>query len=484
MKKLLALLLALIMVLSLVACGAKEEAGAETPEAETPAADTAATEEAGASDTEVAQAEKTNEEAITVTYFFTAGNYLDVFTAEVDKWNAGEGADKGVYLEVTCNINDGSAAAELQMQAGNHFDIMDGCTNAEWILQGWVQDLWAIENEELQAHIAAKEQYFVPGLEVKYDQLNCLPLEVVPLKFAVNTDLFEASALELPETFDDVVAAAQKITEDNPGTAWGYGGTTWSAFYRRLHMKHMSSSIETPWWDPNTGTYSFGQYEPVMSAIKTMYENGWILGMDDLAIDPIRAEFAAGKVGMFPAPGYDWAVYTNQFPATCNFAFIDMPTITEEEEYMGMYLDRVTPGIDKVQFEAADDAKKQAIVDAYLFITGDYLKSVIYANGGLIPYEMDIIEATELVITENAEQWAQVSDLTNLSSMLLFPDNIIPLEGDTYQTVLNAYVHGEYEWDEAIPDLEERYNAAWAEAVEDPDIDTSIYLYDYNHDLP
>ena len=486
MKKLLALLLALIMVLSLVACGAKEEAATDATAAETTET-TETTEEAGASDTEVTQAAKTDEDAITVTYFFTAGNYLDVFTAEVDKWNAGEGAEKGVYLEVTCNINDGSAAAELQMQAGNHFDIMDGCTNQEWILQGWVQDLYAIENEELQAHIAAKEQYFAPGLEIKAGVLSSLPLEVVPLKFAVNTDLFEASALELPETWDDVIAAAQKITEDNPGTAWGYGacGNGWNTgFYRRLHMKHFSSSFETPWWDPNTGTYSFQQYKPVMDGLKTMYENGWMLGMDDLAIDPIRAEFSAGKVGMFPAPGYDWAVYTNQFPATCNFAFIANPTVTEEEEYMGMYLDRVTPGIDAISWEAADDAKKQAVVDAYLFITGDYLKSVLYSNGGLIPYEMDIIEATELVITENAEQWAQVSDLTNLGSMLLYPDSVLPLEGDIYSVVMNAYVHGDGEWEDLIPDLEERYNTAWAEAVADPDIDTSIYLYDYNHDLP
>jgi len=49
---------------------------------------------------------------------------------------------------------------------------------------------------------------------------------------------------------------------------------------------------------------------------------------------------------------------------------------------------------------------------------------------------------------------------------------------------MNAYVHGEYEWDEMVADLEERYNAAWAEAVADPDINTDKYLYEYSHDLP
>ena len=41
MKKMLALLLALVMVLSLAACGAKEEAKAEAPAAEAPAAEAA-----------------------------------------------------------------------------------------------------------------------------------------------------------------------------------------------------------------------------------------------------------------------------------------------------------------------------------------------------------------------------------------------------------------------------------------------------------
>ena len=39
-----------------------------------------------------------------------------------------------------------------------------------------------------------------------------------------------------------------------------------------------------------------------MEALTTMYKNDWMMGADDLGIDEIRAQFAAGKVGMFPAP--------------------------------------------------------------------------------------------------------------------------------------------------------------------------------------
>ena len=487
MKKLLALLLALVMVLGMVACGAKTDAPAGEP-ADAPAADAPAADAAGdiPAAEDVEQAEKTNEDAITVTYFCTIGAYLDLLASEIDKWNAGEGAEKGVYIDLTSNINDGSSAVEMQMQAGNHWDLMDGAANQSWYLQGWVQPLNEIENEELQALIASYEEYIVPPKSIVDGKLLALPLEVVPLKMAVNLDLLESAGLTVDDikTWEGVINAAQKITEANPGTAWGYGGTTWTTGYiRRLHMKGMSSSIETGYWDPNTGNYSFDQYKPVMDGLKTMYENGWMLGMDDLAIDPIRAEFAAGKVGMFPAPAYDWSVYTNQFPATCNFTFVDMPTLGEEAEYKGVYMDRVNCGIDKVNWDAADDAKKQAILDAFLFLNSDELYSTLYANAAIIPYKTEIIESTEIVIEKNAEQWAAMSDLTNYCSEYQQADAILPLEGDTFVTLFVAYMHGEGEWDEIVADLNQRYNDAWAIALDDPDITTDTYLYDYDHTL-
>ena len=489
MKKLIALLLALVMVLGMVACGAKTDAPADAPAADAPAADAPAADETAKTEentSDVQQAEKTNEEAITVTYFCTIGAYLDVLTAEIDKWNQGEGAEKGVYIDLTSNINDGSTAIELQMQAGNHWDLMDGASNQEWVLQGWVQDLSAIENEELKALIASYEEYFVPNLSWKNGILTSLPLEVVPIKMAVNLDLLESAGktLEDLKTWDGIVEVAQAITEANPGTAWGYGLTNWSAMWRRLTFKSTASSNATGWWDPNEGVYSFDQYEVPMNAIKTMYENGWTLGLEDLAIDPIRAEFAAGKVGMFVAPSYDWAVYTNQFPAECNFAFIDMPVYGEEGgQYKGVYLDRVNCGIDAINYEAADDAKKAAIVEAFLFLNSDELYATIYANGGMIPYKSSIMEGTEMVITKNVEQWEQISALEGYTSMWLYPDGVIPLEGDNYATMMAAYVNGttDMTWDEIVEDLETRYNDAWALACEDPDIDTDIYLYEYVH---
>ena len=478
MKKLLALLLVLAMALSMAACAPAPAAEAEQPETETTKGVEGTTEAP-------TQAENTNPDVEVVTYYCTIGAYLHVLIEEIDKWNATTGAEKGVYIELTSNINDGNTAIEQQFTAGNYWDLMDGGSNATWVARGWVKDLEevAANNADVAALLDSYRQYMVPGLSLVSGITTALPLEVVPIKMAVNLDLFEKSGLELPKTWDDVVAAAKKITEDTPGTAWGYGGTNWSVFYRRLHMKAPMNSTEVGWWDPNTETYSFAQYEPVIKAVAQMYADGSILGLDDLAIDPIRAEFAAGKVGMFIAPAYDWSVYTNQFPAQCNFAFIDVPTFVEgDAPYKGVYLDRINMSICAPLYDSATDAHKKAVEEAWLFLNSDELNSIIYANGGIIPYKPEIIANTELLITENAEQWAQMSDITNYTSMFVRPDTVLPLEGDTFEIIFSAIVHGELEWTpELIADLEQRYNDAYAAAKEDPDVDCSNYAYAYDH---
>lgn len=483
MKKLLSFLLALVMLLSLAACTAKENT--ETPEADAPVADTPEEKPAEQENTQLVEQEPpANKEVQTVSYFCTTGAYLDLLVSEIDKWNQTVGAEKGVYIEITSNINDGASALEMQMQAGNYWDIMPGTKNLDWVLQGWVKDLSTIENEEVKALIASYEEYITPGVSIVGGILANIPMECTPVKMVVNKDLFEKSGLDYPKTWDDVVECAKIITEDNPGEAWGFGGTNWGSYWRRLLMKETASSIETFYWDPNTETYSFDQYKPVMDAVKEMYLNGWMLGLDDLAIDPIRAEFANGRVAMFPAPAYDWSVYTNQFPATCNWEFIDPPTLTEEgATYKGLAFSAPNVSICAPAYDNASPEKQRAIEEAWLFLCSDELIGTIYANAGMIPVKQSIVENTEVIITENVEQWEFMADMTNYALEPSRPDNVLPLEGDKFNVVFAAYVHGEGEWDEIVADLEERYNAAYQAAKADPDIDTSTFSGEWDHNL-
>ncbi len=422
-----------------------------------------------------------DDEVETVQYYCSIGAYLIKLQEEVNKWNETTGKEEGVYIEIISNINTYSTDAKALMEAGTFYDLVDkGTGNAEWLLKGWIKDLNTIDDEELKAVIDGYKDYIVNGINIQEGQLFALPLEVVPIKMAVNTDLFDKNNLELPQTWADVVEAAKVITENGNGEEFGYGWSTWSACIRRLTFKESMSSTGKAWWDPNTETYDFGVFEVPMKAVAEMFQNGYMLGADDLGIDEIRAQFAAGKVGMFPAPAYDYGVYTAQFPAQCNWTVIDPPTIEEgEAPYKGVYLDRVGCSIVAPSYDSSSDAHKAAVVKAFCFLNSDELNSAIYSVGGMIPYKVSVIENT--VLDESmGPQFAQFSDIANYTSMCLYPDSLLPLEGDTYFVVMDEFMRGDVEWDEAVEDLNERYNAAYQELKESGDIDLSIYAYEYD----
>lgn len=136
------------------------------------------------------------------------GAYLIKLQEEIDKWNETTGAEEGVYIELISNINTYATDLEALMQAGTFFDLIDVQTNRQtWIERGWVKDLETIENEELQALIESYEPYIQNGINIQGGMLFALPLEVVPIKMAVNLDLFEKNNLELPETWTTLSSA-------------------------------------------------------------------------------------------------------------------------------------------------------------------------------------------------------------------------------------------------------------------------------------
>ena len=422
-----------------------------------------------------------DDEVETVQYYCSIGAYLIKLQEEVNNWNETTGKEEGVYIEIISNINTYSTDATALMTGGTFFDLVDkGTGNADWMLKGWIKDLNEIDDEELKAVIDGYSDYIVNGINIQEGKLFALPLEVVPIKMAVNTDLFAKNNLELPQTWADVVECAKVITENGNGEEFGYGWSTWSACIRRLTFKESMSSTGKAWWDPNTETYDFGIFEVPMKAVAEMFQNGYMLGADDLGIDEIRAQFAAGKVGMFPAPAYDYGVYTAQFPAQCNWTVIDPPTIEEgEAPYKGVYLDRVGCSICAPAYDNSSDAHKAAVVKAFCFLNSDELNSAIYSVGGMIPYKVSVIENT--VLDEAmGPQFAQFSDIANYTSMCLYPDSLLPLEGDTYFVVMDEFMRGEVEWDEAVADLNERYNATYQELKDSGDIDLSIYAYEYD----
>ena len=77
-----------------------------------------------------------------------------------------------------------------------------------------------------------------------------------------------------------------------------------------------------------------------------------------------------------------------------------------------------------------------------------------------------------------------MADTADYTTEPMYPDSVIPLEegpyGLKFQDVMLEVIYGNITYEEAVADLNERYNAAVAAAKEDPDINMDMYIYEYS----
>lgn len=486
MKRVLAFIIAALLVFSAVACNNTPTQPENPTEKKTEAPTEKPTEKPTDKPDEKTDAPEPPKEVITVNYFCSIGAYLDTLIALVNEFNEGEGKEKGVFIKLESEIENPTNVLDAMIEAGNAPDIFTSANpDLARYAKGYYVNLFDVQDEGIQQLIANAKPYIDASFStfgVPADNFLCnIPLEVLPIKMPINTDLFAEAGLEEPKTWDDVVKAAEAITNLNKEGTKGFGWTTWRTVWRRLTFKATIPSAKKAWWDPNTATYDWSQYRPVVEADIKMYSNGWMLGADDLGIDPIRSEFSAGHVGMFMSPSYDYGVFTNQFPATCNWKFIDVPVFGDgNNKAKGCYFSRGGHAICAFSYDKADEAKKNAIHIAYAFIEGDYVIKKCAETGALIPFPGRF---NDLDYSGLNEQFAQMADTAGYEAVPVYPDSVVHpfLEGDQYGIVFEKVLHGEIALDDAFTDLATRYNAAYAAAKADPDTAPKLGAYEYSY---
>ena len=206
MKKIIALLLAMVMLLSLAACGTNEPAPA------TDAAPAAPTE----ADKPVADTPK---ETITLQMWGgVQGEYG--YDKMVENFNK-EFADKGIQVEYTRYVNDddGNLQLETYLMGGNDIDIYMGYGGTDRLfnridaglaldLTPYLEEAGFDPFEELGENNVAgyiyNDKYY--ALPTKYENKNWM---------VVNADMFEAAGIELPLdgwTYAEFEEAAKKLT--------------------------------------------------------------------------------------------------------------------------------------------------------------------------------------------------------------------------------------------------------------------------------
>lgn len=221
MKKLIALLLALVMVFSLVACGAKEEAPAKTTET------TETTKETTSESTAETPVEADGQITLRMIDTLASETRTAAIQEIIDKY---EELNPNVTIELITPPTDGADQKVQQMlMAGEPLDIIDtGNQFAQCITNGWVQPLndYLADWDELgtiSTQAASRMTHLDPAGETQW----CVPYGIYQRLLFYRKDLLANAGIEVPEvwTWDDVYEIGKAVTDPEAGIyGWAFRG--------------------------------------------------------------------------------------------------------------------------------------------------------------------------------------------------------------------------------------------------------------------
>ena len=277
MKKLIALLLALVMVLGLVACSSSEE----TKQEET--ADTTTTTPAEETTEEETPAEETSDEKITLRMIDTLAS--ESRTAALQEIIAKyEELNPNVTIELITPPTDGADQKVQQMlMAGEPLDIIDtGNQFSVCVNNGWIQPLndyladWE-EMDTISTQAASRMTHLDPNNETMW----CIPYGIYQRLLFYRKDLLANAGIEVPEvwTWEDVYEIGKAVTDPEAGIyGWAFRGgargycVLEELFYASLDDDEILGNENYTWIDAEGGvTWRNEKAVEVLEFYKSLY---------------------------------------------------------------------------------------------------------------------------------------------------------------------------------------------------------------------
>ena len=375
-------------------------------------------------------------------------------SAMIEKFNA---SHEDIEIKMTIMTDDFENSIMMAIEGNTAPDIIGQSVTLKNMV-----DMNAVV--DLTPYITADEEYQKVNdpFNHKYEGLNAIGDAIywVPsgqrsgVRIEYNKALLAASGFDsIPATLAEYVAMAKKITEDgaanNPVT-YGIGFTSSSPFERQLEMMAQVSGVF--YYDYANGKFDFSGYKPFLEAGRELVAVAY---PDQQGVDNMRAQFAAGSFALWGNASQEAGVFTNQFPVEA-FEWGVAPVPSLDGEIKGAL--QVNPNKGYLMLEGCKN--KDAAWEVIKFFQSEEFL-VGYMEGGF-----------DLPITSYIDEKIDKSKMGRMADFSLLPyESVYPavptinLAGDDYRTQLWNAIMGHMDIDEAINDLNTRYNAAYDEDI-------------------
>ncbi len=395
----------------------------------------------------------TEEDTCTITYWVHDRHDSEYMADVIDQFN--EENEEGIFVEMQVVTDNYEMLIEEAYKKGNAPDMI-----------GKVEPLrYFVQNEmliPLNDYIDKDEEYQKVNepYEHMYQGRNALGEEIYwvysgmrsGVRVQYNKDILEENGYEeIPDTLEEYIDMAKDLTVKGDGEYYGIGFTSNESFERLLEMSAQISGIY--FYDYVTGEFSFDGYREILELGRRFIEEE-IAYPEQQNVDNMRALFAKGKFALWSNASQEAGVFTTQLPIEdFEWGVAEVPSLNGEIEgalhmmpnkgYAIMSGSKHPDEAWKViQYLQSEEVLKGYLEGGYCLPISEYMKETVEVSGRLADFELLEYEAVYPMVPA------------------------VTLSGEDYRTVFWKVIMGELEIEEAIEDLNTRYNEAYDADIE------------------
>lgn len=406
--------------------------------------------------------EKTDGEKVPLTYWSNQRHDMEYVQAKVDEFN--ETNDKNIVVTYEVMTENYDNNLELSFQSNQSPDIF----RAKSEIAPYVNKDMILSIDEY----LTEEDYQKYGETLGIQNINILDGKIYSLpqfgntyRLIYNKDIFEMAGLDPeapPKTMEEVREYAKIITEQlSKQGVYGFAmnlKNSYSAIYRSVDEVARLSDMF--YYDFKKGEYNFNEYAKVVQSFADIYADGsFFPGVESLDIDPLRAQFALGNIGMYMSGYWEVGVYDSQFPTEAKWAASQLPTMTKD-----------VPGVNGMNSAGRSfvlSSQTQHPDEAYEFVkfmtSDEYM--IGYHEKGYGVIVVPSVAAKAKPATAYGAEYFVLSEKDTIAPLAPEMAGLV-IEGKTFYDAFAAAIFGEADVNEAITQMNESYNAALKTAVD------------------
>jgi len=386
--------------------------------------------------------------------------------AAVEKYNKGEGAQRGIFIDYTVYGSEYYTILDLALAAGEEPHIYKITGKLPQLVQeqailpltempSWFAD--SVLKDYMPYHISGQSvfngvPYTINWASTSYGAMACN----VPL-------LRQAGFTEPPKTWAEFERMCIAISKVSPGKTFG----TYMPLQYANYGQYYIGGILTPsfgkfMFDFTTGRYCFSDFVELFEMYQRIRAAGAMFpGIEKLDDDTARAQFAEGYIGfILVMPSFNVGVLYDQFSTRMEWKIAPVPVKDPNVRYNIMGTTATNLVVNK---KAQTNKLLEETARVYAYLVSDELLGTLYTNGKELPINPRIVQNAK---PSSRQQWNDIAALAAAGTVQRpnFPDALFVVEGDDVNTAFGKILTGGNA-SQILADLDRRFNAAMDTAI-------------------